>query len=113
MACNTELVNRIRLALAHLMNVGEKKMFGGVAFMVDNKMCITAGADRIIFRVDPVNYDSLIIRTGCGPVIMKGREYRGYIYVDADSIETNDAFGFWVRQAHKYNKLARLSKSRK
>ncbi len=53
MAFNEKIANRIREALSHLHTVKEKKMFGGLAFMVDNKMCITAGADRIMCRIDP------------------------------------------------------------
>lgn len=52
MAYDEKLANRIRGALSHLPAVEEKKMFGGLAFMVDNKMCIKAGADRIMSPLD-------------------------------------------------------------
>ena len=54
MAYDEKLADRIRKALAHLPKVKEKKMFSGLAFMVDNKICITAGDSRIMCRINPV-----------------------------------------------------------
>ena len=53
MAYNEKLTARIREALAHLPKVEEKRMFRGVTFMVDDKMCITAGDNKIMCRIDP------------------------------------------------------------
>jgi TfoX/Sxy family transcriptional regulator of competence genes len=53
MAYNEDTATSIRQKLSHLPKVEEKKMFGGLAFMVDNKMCITIGADSIMCRIDP------------------------------------------------------------
>ncbi len=77
MAYSEILANKIRQTLAHLPTVGEKKMFGGIAFMVDGKMCLTAGADRMMVRIDPNVHEEAIKRKGCRTVIMKGREYKG------------------------------------
>ncbi|HEX8279658.1 MAG TPA: TfoX/Sxy family protein [Segetibacter sp.] len=75
MAYNEKLAKRISASVSHLPGVEEKKMFVGLAFMVDNKMCITVGADRIMCRIDPAIYQEAIKRQGCSPVIMRGREY--------------------------------------
>ena len=72
MAYNEKLADRIRKALSHVRNVKEKKMFGGLAFIVDNKMCITAGADRIMRRIDPAIHEEVIKRKACRTVIMRG-----------------------------------------
>jgi hypothetical protein len=64
-------------------------MFGVVTFMVREKMCISAGKGRIMCRVDPDVHESALERDGCRPVIMKGRQYRGYVYVDAERLTPN------------------------
>jgi hypothetical protein len=78
MAYNEKLADRIRKALAHISHVKEKKMFGGLAFMVDDKICLTAGADRIMCRIDPAIHEEVTKRKGCRTVIMRGRQYKGY-----------------------------------
>jgi TfoX/Sxy family transcriptional regulator of competence genes len=64
MAYNEELAERVREALAHLPKVEEKKMFGGIAFMVNDKMCITVGKDRIMCRIDPAIHDDILAKKG-------------------------------------------------
>ena len=106
MAYNEELVDKIRKALAHVPAVKEKKMYGSLAFMVDDKMCITAGANRIMCRIDPILHEETIKRKGCRTVIMRGREYKGYVHVDEDSISTQKDFDYWISLALEYNKKA-------
>lgn len=112
MAYNEKLVNRIRVALSHLPKVEEKKMFGGMAFMVDNKMCITAGADKIMCRIDPAVHEEAIKREGCRTVKMKGREYKGYVNISEDAIKTKKDFDYWIGIALEYNKIAKASKKK-
>ena len=68
---NRKLTERLRKALANIPNVEEKKMFRGVAFMVNGKMCISAGDDEIMCRIDSALHDKLVKKAGCRPVIMK------------------------------------------
>ncbi len=113
MAYNEKLASRIRAALAHMPNVAEKTMFGGLAFLVDNKMCITAGADRMMCRIDPAIHEEATKRKGCRSVIMRGREYRGYVHVDEDSIKSKNDFDYWIKLALEYNKVAKASKKKR
>jgi TfoX/Sxy family transcriptional regulator of competence genes len=113
MAYSEKLANRIREALRHLSVVKEKKMFGGIAFMVDNKMCLTAGSDKIMCRIDPAIHEEVIKRKGCRTVIMKGREYRGYVYISEANLQTADNFNYWVSLALDFNKKAKSSKRKK
>lgn len=113
MAYNEKLADRIRKALAHLPNVKEKKMFGGLAFMVDDKMCITAGSNRIMCRIDPGVHEEAIKRKGSRTVIMRGREYKGYVHVDEDNIKNKRDFDYWIGLALDYNKIAKSSKKAK
>ena len=66
------LIGRVRDALSGRIDFQEKRMFGGVTFMVREKMCISAGKGRIMCRIDPDIHESALERQGCRPVIMKG-----------------------------------------
>jgi TfoX/Sxy family transcriptional regulator of competence genes len=113
MAYNEKLTARIREALAHLPKVEEKRMFRGVTFMVDDKMCISAGDNKIMCRIDPVIHEEAIKRKGCETVKMKGREYKGYVYVSEEGIKTKKDLDYWIRLALEFNKLAKSSKKKK
>jgi len=110
MAYSEELTNRVRKVLADIPNVEEKKMFSGITFMVNGKMCITVGNDRIMCRIDPAIHEKVIERKGCRTVIMKGREYRGYVYVSEEGMKTKKDFDYWVSLALDFNKWAKASK---
>ncbi len=110
MAYDEKLAERRRKAFAQLPKVQEKKMFGGLAFMVDNKMCITAGANRIMCRIDPAIHGEAIKKKGCHTVKMGGREYKGFVHVDKDNIKNKKDFDYWVSLALDFNKIAKASK---
>jgi TfoX/Sxy family transcriptional regulator of competence genes len=109
MTRNEVLLESVRALLARTPHVEEKKMFGGVAFMVNGKMCVTVGHDRVMCRIDPAIHDAALQRNGCRTVVMKGREYRGYVYVDAEAVTTKGDLEYWVGLALDYNKKAKAS----
>jgi TfoX/Sxy family transcriptional regulator of competence genes len=113
MAYNEKLTNRVREALLHLPKVEEKKMFRGVAFMVDGKMCITVGDDKIMCRINPSIHQDAIKRKGSETVKMKGRDYLGYVYVNEDGIKKKDDFDYWIGLALEFNKIAKASPKKK
>lgn len=113
MAYNEKLTNRLRSALAHLPDVQEKKMFRGIAFMVAGKMCISVGDDEIMCRIDPALHEDSLEKSGCRPVIMKGREYQGYVYVNEAALKTKKQLNYWVELALGFNPKAKASKKRK
>ncbi|UGU16004.1 TfoX/Sxy family protein [Sinomicrobium kalidii] len=113
MAYSEQLATRIRQALAHLPDVEEKKMFGGIAFMVNDKMCLTVSKNKMMCRIDPEIHDTVLEKGGCETVIMKGREYRGYVDVGEDSLGTEAVFNYWVNLALDFNKRAKPSRKRK
>lgn len=90
-------------------------MFRGLVFMVNGKMCISAGDDHFMFRVDPEMHDKLVQQDGCTTVVMRGRAYRGYIRVKEASISKREQLQQWVTLALAYNKtlLAAASKPAK
>ena len=113
MAYNEKLTAKIRDALAQVPNVEEKKMFRGVTFMVNDKMCITAGDNKIMCRIDPSVHEQALKRKGCETVKMKGREYKGFVYVSEEGIKTKKDLDYWVQLSLEFNKRAKSSKKKK
>jgi TfoX/Sxy family transcriptional regulator of competence genes len=103
---NESLASRVRAALASTGRVEEKRMFGGLAFMVDGKMCVTVGKDRIMCRIDPDVHDEAVKRAGCEPMVMRGKELRGYVRVGEQALRSPAAFDRWMRLAIDYNPRA-------
>ena len=107
------LADRVRTAIGKSRPVEEKKMFGGIAFMVDGKMCVTVGNGRIMCRIDPAAHDAALERKGCTTVVMKGREYRGYVHIDVEALSTNGDLDHWVKLALDYNSRAKASATKR
>ncbi len=112
MTNSEELANKIREAFSRIRNVEEKKMFGGVAFMVNGKMCVTVRDSRIMCRVDPMKHAELIRRKGCRTMTMRGREYKGYVLVEERALKTRNALHYWVQLALDFNERAKASKKK-
>lgn len=112
MAYDPELAERIRSYLFNIPDilVEEKKMFGGLAFMVNGKMCVNASKDRLMCRFDPSREQEISHKTGYQEVIMKGRVYRGYCYVQPEGFEDEKDFKFWIELCLDFNAQAKSSK---
>jgi TfoX/Sxy family transcriptional regulator of competence genes len=76
MSYNEKLTDRIRAALAHLPNVEEKKMFRGVTFMVNGKMCVSVGDDEIMYRINPGIHQEALQKKGCRAMEMKDAQLK-------------------------------------
>jgi TfoX/Sxy family transcriptional regulator of competence genes len=109
MAYNEQLTNRISEGLAHLPKVVEKKMFRGVTFMVNGKMCISAGNDEMMCRIDPAQYEIALEKTGSRPMIHRGRTMRGFVFVNEENIKSKKDFDYWINLAISFNKNAKAS----
>ena len=112
MAHNEKLVDRIRELLVDTPNVEEKKMFRGLTFMVNDKMCISVASDEIMCRIDPTLHESLIEKKGARTMYMKGREYKGYILVEEEALKSKKELVFWVNLSLEFNKKAKSSKKK-
>ena len=110
MAYNEQLTNRIREALAHLPQVEEKKMFRGVTFMVNGKMCISAGNDEMMCRIDPSIFEAALEKPGCRPMVHAGKTMKGFVFVHEESIRNQKEFNYWIGLALTFNKEANSSK---
>ena len=100
------LTERVRTALADVPAVREKKMFGSTGFLVRGKLCITSRESRLMLRIDPADHDDALKRAGCTTVVMKGRPYRGYVFVTTAAVKTTRALNHWLTLALDYNRRA-------
>lgn len=78
-------------------------MFGGTTFMVNGKMCVSAGKNRLMCRIDPAGHDEAVKKKGCRTVVMKGRQYRGYVHVSEDVVQSDAELRYWIGLALDYN----------
>jgi hypothetical protein len=96
MAYSEELADRIRAELANARDVVEKKMFGGIAFMVGGSMAVGIIGSDLMARVGPDNYDRALARPHAGLMMFTGRPMKGFILVGAKGISTRAALKKWV-----------------
>jgi TfoX/Sxy family transcriptional regulator of competence genes len=113
MAYNEKLADRVReiVAVAH-KNVEEKAMFGGLCFMVNDKMCVGVEKERLMLRLDPDRYEEAMEKDGCKPMDFTGRIMKGYVFVDIEALNTKKKLEYWMKLALDYNKIAKLSKKK-
>jgi len=84
-AYDEELADRVRALVADEPALTEKKMFGGLAFLVGGNMAVAAsGQGGLLVRVDPEESDDLVASTSARPMEMRGREMKGWLRVDDD-----------------------------
>jgi TfoX/Sxy family transcriptional regulator of competence genes len=103
MAYDTELAERIRELLAAERGVDEKQMFGGLAFLINGNMSVAAsGQGGLLVRVPPEDTDKLLDRAHVSPMVMAGREARGWLRVDSDGVKTTRQLQSWVDRGVKY-----------
>jgi TfoX/Sxy family transcriptional regulator of competence genes len=112
MAINEKITNRVRELLADVDKLEEKKMFSGIAFMVDEKLCIAVRGDNIMLRIDPALHDELVEKPGCSPMIMKGKDLDGYVIVDESVLDTKKQLNYWIQLALDYNPKAKATKKK-
>jgi len=103
------LLNRVKAALAGIRPVEERRMFGGITFMVRGRMCVSVGKERIMCRIDPALHDAALERKGCRTVVMNGRQYRGFVHVEAAALKTKRDLDHWIGLALDYNRKAKAS----
>jgi TfoX/Sxy family transcriptional regulator of competence genes len=97
MAYDEDLAHRIRELMVDESGVTEKKMFGGLAFLVGGNMAIAAsGQGGVLVRVDPAKSERLLATTDAVPMEMRGREMHGWLRVDADAVRTKRQLAKWV-----------------
>jgi TfoX/Sxy family transcriptional regulator of competence genes len=103
MAYDEALAHRIRDLAAAEPGLTEKKMFGGLAFLVGGNMAVGAsGQGGLLVRVDSDESDALVESTPARPMEMRGRSMKGWLRVDSEDVESDEALSEWVRRGIAY-----------
>jgi hypothetical protein len=117
MAYNEETADRIRAILSDLTNqVTEKKMFSGICFMVDEKMCCATHTDKktneelLLCRIGEAAYETAIERDECIPMAFTGKPMKGYLYVLESGFRQDADLTYWLKLCLDFNPQARKSK---
>jgi TfoX/Sxy family transcriptional regulator of competence genes len=101
-AYNEELAGRVRAALADRTDVEEKKMFGGLTFMVAGQMCCGVLKNDLIVRIEPTEFDELVAQPHVRPFDFSGRPMQGMVYVDDSGLADPDVLRTWVQRGTDY-----------
>jgi hypothetical protein len=97
MAYDEDLANRIRELVGGESGLTERKMFGGLAFLIGGNMAVAAsGQGGLLVRVAPDESDALVAEETARPMEMRGREMRGWLRVAGDDVRTDDELARWV-----------------
>ena len=103
MAYDEDLANRIRELVLSERGVTEKRMFGGLAFLIDGNMSVSAsGQGGLLLRVDPTETDVLLSKPHAHPFEMRGRAMEGWLRVDAAGLRTKGQLERWVARGIAY-----------
>jgi hypothetical protein len=102
-AFDEDLANRIRSLVAQEPGLTEKPMFGGLAFLVDGNMAVSAsGRGGLMVRVEPSETDRLVARPHARPFEMRGRPMDGWLRVDVEGVRTKRQLEAWVARGVAY-----------
>ncbi len=120
MAYNEYLADRIRRSfLEERQNVEEKKMMGGLCFMLNDKMCCGIHFDKkrqtdlLMARIGEEATEEALIKEGCHPMDFTGRPMKGYVFVDPDGFDLDEQLDYWIKKCIAFNPLAKSSKHKK
>src|SRR4051794_25330640 len=103
MAYDEDLANLIRECMAGEQGVVEKKMFGGLAFLIGGNMSVAAsGQGGLMVRVDPDETDALLAKPHAAPFEMRGRSMQGWLRVGDEGVRTRRQLEPWVRRGVAY-----------
>jgi hypothetical protein len=113
MPYDEDLAERIRRSFAErVVHFDEKRMMGGLCFMVGGKMCVGIAGERLMVRLDPNEYDKALRRKGCVPMDFTGRPMRGFVFVTPAGTNASGDFESWIDRALEFNPRAKASKPR-
>jgi isopenicillin N synthase-like dioxygenase len=115
MAYDTKLADKVREFLAETpdIEVEEKEMFAVLNFMVNGKTCVCVSGENLMLRFDPKLQEELSGRIGYETMLMKGKEYKGYCYINPEGFSNKKDFEYFINICLDYNKISNKSKKKK
>ena len=114
MAYDEHLADRVRVLLLQSgRTVEEKKMMGGLTFMVNDKMCVGVSKTTLMARIGPDAYESALKLPGCRPMDFTGRPMKGFVHIDPEGTGSEEELARWTDMALAFNDQAKASKKRK
>jgi TfoX N-terminal domain len=115
MAYDVKLVDKVREYLAEIpdLDILEKEMFSVLNFMVNGKTCVCVSGENLMLRFDPKRQEELSEKNGYETMLMKGKEYKGYCYINPDGFKDKKDFEYFLNLCLEYNKIAKSSKKLK
>lgn len=102
MAFDNTLAERVRKLLHKQAGVQEKKMFGGLAFMINGHMCCGIVGNELMVRVGPEQHEQALAQPHARPMDFTGKPMKGMVYVDAKSITQDAALRAWVERGLRF-----------
>lgn len=113
MAYDEKLAGRVRdFFRRRKVNSAEKRMMGGLCFMVNGKMCVGVEKERLMLRIGPDAYEAALARTGCTPMDFTGRPMKGFVFVGGAGFSSQRDLESWLSLALNFNPQAKPSRSR-
>ncbi|MGW1748939.1 TfoX/Sxy family protein [Streptomyces sp. NPDC002092] len=102
MAYDEGLAERIRQHLGADPGVAEKRMFGGIAFLLHGNMAVGVTGDHLMVRVGPDATDAALARPGARLFDMTGRPMRGWVVVDSSAVTEDETLGEWIDEGYAF-----------
>jgi hypothetical protein len=102
MAYSKSLAARVRQALASRRGIAEKKMFGGVGFLLHGNMLVGIWQDSLIARLGPEEGEAALTEPFVRPFDVTGRPMKGWIMIEPDGLDTDSQLSAWIERAHVF-----------
>ena len=113
MAYNKELAARTEEILARSGKMTEvKAAFGGLCYMVNDKMCMGVVRDELMVRLDPAKDEEVIQMEGCRPMDFTHKTMKGWVFISPEGIDNVKNLEYWIGLALEFNVKAKVSKNK-
>ena len=113
MAYDEALAQRVRERLAAQRKVEEKKMMGGLTFMVNGKMCVGILRDDLMARIGPEVHETALTKKGCREMDFTGKPMKGFVFIDPEGTKRKADLDYWIELALDFNTRAKALNKRK
>jgi TfoX/Sxy family transcriptional regulator of competence genes len=112
MSYSEQLAERVRIYFSSMKNVEEKKMMGGLTFMLNGKMCVGVLKDELMLRIAPELHDEAVEKKGCRTMDFTKKPMKGFVFVNEEGMKSKKDFESWLNLALDFNSRAIASKKR-